>query len=60
MSLSAASENFGFGALAKSLAGDNSTHKNKQNSSWSYEHGGLMNHSHIHMPEYGFPAKHLR
>ena len=60
MSLSAASENFGFGALAKVLQVDNSTHKNKQSSSWSYEHGGLMKCAHIHRPEYGFPAKHLR
>ena len=59
MSLSTTSENFGFGALAKSLQEDNSTHKNKQNSSWSYEHGSLMNRAHIHRPEYGFPAKHL-
>ena len=60
MSLSAASENFGFGSLAKSLQVDNSTHKDKQNTFWSYEHGGLMKHAHIHRPEYGFPAKHLR
>ena len=56
MSLSAASENFGFGALANSLV--NNTHKNKQKSSLFYEHSGLKKHAHIHGTEYDFPAKH--
>ena len=58
MSLSAASENFGFGALA--LQEVNNTLKNKQKSSWSYEHSGLTKHAHIHKSEYGFPTKHWR
>ena len=60
MSLSAASENFGFEALANSLAEENNTHKNKLYSSLSYEHIGLKKHAYIHKFEYDFPAKHWR
>ena len=60
MSLSAASENFVFGALANSLAGVNNTHKNRQKNSLFYEHSGWKQHANIHKSEYDFPAKHWR